>query len=129
MSETTETKGQLSWFWIVPISLVLPAYHLLIFALRFGRIDTVLIQSIVFVPAGIIEGAFLIYCLRKVTAQRQWRSTLMGFVIGFMFAFFGSLLLPLVLPPWFGATIGGALPWVLCTWIGYRRESGYEKKS
>lgn len=124
-----EGKSRISWLWIIPIALVLPAYHLLIFALQFGWIDSVLVQSIVFVPAGLIEGAVLVYCLRNVKSQRQWRSTLMGFVIGFMFAFFGSLLLPLLLPAWFGATIGGALPWVLCTWIGYRREPGYENKS
>src|SRR5687767_10893644 len=102
-----ENKTQISWFWIVPIALILPAYHLLIFFMRYGQIGPVLLDSLIFAPAGMIEGAAFIYWLREVKSDRQRRNILMGFIIGFIFAFFGSLLLPLMLPTWLGATIGG----------------------
>jgi hypothetical protein len=117
-----ETKNEINWLWIIPIALVLPAYHLLIFFLRFGRVGSMIFESLVFVPAGMLEGVALISWLRLVKSDRQRRNTLIGFVIGFMLAFFGSLLVPLVLPNWVGATIGGAAPWLLCTWLGFRRE-------
>lgn len=116
-----ESKNQISWLWVIPISLILPAYHLLVFFMRSGQIGFMLFESLVFVPAGLIEGIAFIYWLRQVKSDAQRRFTLMGFVIGFMFAFFGSLLLPLIIPSWVGATLGGALPWLLCTWIGFRR--------
>jgi hypothetical protein len=118
-----ETRKELNWLWAIPISLVLPAYHLLVFFLRFGRIESMIVQSVVFIPAGILEGMALIAWLRRVKSEQQRRNTLIGFVIGFMFAFFGSLLAPLVLPTWIGTTLGGAAPWLLCTWIGFRREA------
>ena len=80
-----------------------------------------LLGSLIFAPAGVIEGIAFIYWLREVKSDRQTRNTLIGFVTGFIFAFFGSLLLPLMLPLWLGATLGGALPWVLCTWLGFSR--------
>ncbi len=116
-----ETKTQISWLWIIPIALILPAYHLLIFFMRFGQIGPALFGSLIFAPAGAIEGIAFIYWLREVKSDRQRRNILIGFIVGFIFAFFGSLLLPLMLPIWLGATIGGALPWVLCTWLGYNR--------
>ena len=120
----TESRSQVPWSWVIPIALLLPAYHLLIFFLRTGQIGAAALGSLVFAPAGLIEGIAFVHWLRKVKSDRQRRSTLIGFVTGFMFAFFGSLLVPLLLPPtWLGATIGGAGPWLLCTWVGYRRDA------
>lgn len=117
-----EGKNNVNWLWVIPIALTLPAYHLLVAFLRFGQLGPLLVQSVVFVPAGAIEGFAFVYWSRDLKSSAQRRSMTMGFVIGFMFAFFGSLLLPLILPAWLGATLGGAVPWVLCTWIGFRRE-------
>jgi hypothetical protein len=116
-----ENKTQISWFWIIPIALILPSYYLLIIFMQFGQIGPALLESLIFAPAGMIEGAFFIYWLREVKSDRQRRNILIGFIGGFILAFFGSLLLPLMLPMWLGATIGGAVPWVLCTWLGYNR--------
>ena len=119
---TTESRKSLPWSWLVPIALLLPAYHVLVYFMISGRLGEALIGSLVYAPAGLIEGYAFIRWLREVTSQQQRRNTLLGFVTGFMFAFFGSLLLPSVLrPAWLSATIGGAVPWIICTWIGFNR--------
>jgi uncharacterized membrane protein len=117
-----ESKHEINWLWIVPISLILPVYQLFVFFVLNGYIGPMIIGSLVFVPAGMLEGAALLSWLARAKSDRQRRNTLTGFVIGFMFAFIGSLVVPLILPNWLGATIGGAAPWLLCTWIGYRKE-------
>ena len=117
-----EGKNKVNWLWVIPISLILPAYQLLVAFLQVGQIGPLLAASLIFLPAGLIEGIAFVWWSRDVKTAAQRRSITMGFVIGFMFAFFGSLLLPQIMPPWLGATLGGAVPWVTCTWIGYRRE-------
>jgi hypothetical protein len=62
----------------------------------------------------------LIYWLRASQSATQKRNTWIGYLMGIHFAFMGSLFLPLILPPWIGATLGGALPWLIMTWVGYR---------
>src|SRR3972149_10326989 len=77
--ESMDDKNQINGWWVIPIALLLPAYHLLVFFLRFGRIGSMLFESIVFLPAGMIEGIALIYWLRDVKADRQRRNILIGF--------------------------------------------------
>jgi hypothetical protein len=113
-----------SWAWVVPAALLLPGLQLAIFGLRFGHIDTQLAESLVFLPAGLIAAIALLYWLRAAATHRQRRATLIGYIIGLPCAFLGSLLLPLVLPAWPGATLGGSLPWLLCIWTGYRLAAG-----
>lgn len=114
-----ENRGP-AWAWIVPAALLLPGLQLAIFGLRFGQVDSQLVESLVFLPAGLIAGLALIYWLRAAASARRRRNTLIGYFVGLPLAFLGSLLLPLVLSPWPGATLGGSLPWLLCTWLGYR---------
>jgi hypothetical protein len=116
-----DSGKEINWLWVIPIALLLPAYHLFVFLLQNGRITHMLLASTVFIPAGMLEGVALIGWLRQVRSEQQRRNTLIGFLIGFMLAYFGSLLFPLVMPSWVGATIGGAGPWLLCTWLGFRR--------
>ena len=118
-----DAGSRVPWWWALLIALILPAYHLLIYFLRTGQIGAASFGSLVFAPAGLIEGLVFIYWLRQVRSDRQRRNTLIGFVAGFMFAFFGSIFGALMLPPtWLGGNLGGALPWLLCTWLGFRRE-------
>lgn len=108
------------WAWLVPAVLLLPALQLAVFYLRFHRLDNQLAESLVFLPVGLIAGIGLVYWLRAAASPAQRRGTLIGYFIGLPFAFLGSLLIPLAVPAWLGATLGGSLPWLLCTWLGYR---------
>lgn len=126
-----------SWLWALPATFILPALHSAIFALRFGisrllevpehsgdvrlPLDDVntLVQSALFVPAGAIVAFALLFWLRAAPSPKARAFTLGGYVVGLPFAFVGSLMLPLLFDPWIGATLGGALPWLLFTWLGH----------
>ncbi len=125
--------------WALPASLILPATQDLVFAVRFG-VDSLLrvpeatsgevhrplggvnllVESLIFLPAGAIASAALIFWLRAAGSSGAKRATVLGYLSGLPFAFVGSLLLPLLFDPWIGATLGGAAPWLLFTWLGYR---------
>lgn len=108
-----------SWAWILVLAPLLFVLHLALFAYRFERIQNV-VTGAIFLPAGLFSAVGLIYWLRDSHSARQKRNTWIGYLLGIPFAFLGSLLLPLLLPPWIGATLGGALPWLFTTWVGYR---------
>jgi hypothetical protein len=134
----TELADRPGWLWAIPATLILPATHNAIFALRFGvdrlvavtehadgvRLPlgdvSVLVQSVLFVPAGAIASLSLLYRLRAARSSRTRATTLAGYVAGLPFAVLGSLMLPLFMDPWIGATLGGARPWLLFTWLGHR---------
>ena len=113
-----------SWLWVIILTPLLSVIQLLVFAWRFGRIEEMLTESTVFLPAGLIAALGLVYWLRASRSAKQKRNTVIGYLVGIPFAFLGSLFLPLTASPWIGATIGGALPWLLTTWIGYRLGNG-----
>ena len=52
--------------------------------------------------------------------SRTRATTLAGYAAGLPFAVLGSLMFPLFMDPWIGAMLGGALPWLLFTWLGHR---------
>jgi len=79
-----------------------------------------LVQSLIFAPAGAIVAFALLLWLRAARSRTAGGLTLMGYLVGLPFAFFGSLTLPLLLDPLIGATLGGVLPWLLFTWLGHR---------
>ena len=107
------------WAWILVPTPLLFLLHTIVFAFRFERFENI-ITGAIFLPAGLIAAFGLIYCLRASHSAEQRRNTWIGYALGLPFAFIGSLMLPLFLHPWIGATLGGALPWALMTWIGYR---------
>jgi len=126
-------------------TLILPATRGATFALRFGvdrplalpeQADDVWlplghastpVQSIMFVPAGAIASIALLSWLRAARSNRVRATTLAGYVGGFPFAVVGSLMLPLFMDPWLGATLGGALPWLLVMWLGSRSGRRYAR--
>jgi hypothetical protein len=127
-----------SWLWALPATFILPVLHSAIFALRFG-IDRLLevpehsgdvrlplgdvnslVQSLTFLPAGAIVAFALLFWVRAAPSRKAGGLTLLGYLVGLPFAFIGSLMLPLLLDPWIGATLGGALPWLLFTGLGHR---------
>jgi len=72
------------------------------------------------VPAGAIVAFALLFWVRAAPSRKARGLTLLGYLVGLPFAFIGSLMLPLLFDPWVGATLGGALPWLLFTWLGHR---------
>ncbi len=71
-------------------------------------------------PAGAIVAFALLFWVRAAPSRKARGLTLLGYLVGLPFAFIGSLMLPLLFDPWVGATLGGALPWLLFTWLGHR---------
>ena len=111
------------WIWILVLSPLLFILHVVIFAFRFERVENI-VTGAIFLPAGLVAAIGLIYWLRASRTVRQKRNTWIGYLLGIPFAFMGSLFLPLLLPPWIGATLGGAVPWLFATWVGYRLPEG-----
>src|SRR5216683_6353551 len=93
-----ELADRPGWLWAIPATLILPATHGAIFALRFGvdrllavpeQADGVwlplghastLVQSIMFVPAGAIASIALLSWLRAARSNRVRATTLAGYV-------------------------------------------------
>ena len=111
------------WAWILVATPLLFLLHVTVFAFRFERFENI-ITGVIFLPAGLLAAFGLIYCLRASPSATQKRNTWIGYVLGIPFAFMGSLILPLFLSPWIGATLGGALPWLFTIWVGYRLPYG-----
>ncbi len=132
---------RLAWVWIVPGSLVLPMTHSVVAALRFGTAwlfrlseqphvglpigdKNMLVESLIFLPASAIAAMAFIFWLGRARSRQAKIGTSLGYVLGLPVACFGSLMLPLMFDPWIGATLGGAVPWLLLTWFGYLAARG-----
>lgn len=107
------------WGWVLVAAPLLFLLHVSIFGFRIERIQNI-VTGVIFLPAGLMAAFALIYWLRASHSAEQKRNIWIGYLMGMPFAFVGSLIVPVYLSPWLGTTLGGALPWVFMTWIGYR---------
>lgn len=111
---------RVSYIWLVPLIFVWPVLHIVVFALRFGRIDgTMLGESAIFLPMGLIGGVVLIECLKRAPSRRAQIGAIAGYVIATPVAFTGSLLGGLIVHPLIGTLIAGAGPLVVGTLAGF----------
>lgn len=68
-----------SWAWILVLAPLLFVLHLAIFAYRFERIQNV-VTGAIFLPAGLVAAAGLIYWLRDSHSAGQKRNTWIGYL-------------------------------------------------
>lgn len=108
-----------SW-WFLPLALVWPVAHSVVFALRFGRFSAEqVLESAVFLPMGILSALVVVLLLGSARNGPQRAGTWAGYLVAAPIAFIGSLGGGLVFPPVIGALVFGALPLIAGAWIGF----------
>lgn len=117
-----------SFLWALAGGLLFAVLQILIFLVRFGRLDTeaALTDYLWFFLAGALIGAGLIYLLRRSENQDIFRAVLIAFVISLPFAAFGML---------FGGILGaigviflGVSPSLFIMGLGYYVGRAFAKK-
>ena len=111
-----------AWVWFGPVLLALawPVVHAAIFLVRFGHWpDGGPGASLIFLPMGVVASLVLALLLQVARQPRQRARILLGYALAAPFAFVGSLLGGLVLPPLLGTILLGAGPLVLGMLIAY----------
>ena len=108
------------YLWIIPLALLWPALHNLVFIARFGRVpDGGLGELLVFLPMGIVSGAVLLWFVGKARSRVRKTTTVLGFLAASPFAFVGSLLGGLIFESVIGTLIYGVLPLAAGSALGY----------
>lgn len=108
-----------SYLWFILLSLIWPTVQVLFFGLRFGRLPDNVGEALVFLPMGMVSGAFTLFWLRRAPDHTTRVSTAVGYLVACPFAMLGALGGGLVLSPLVGVTLFGALPLVLGCLAGY----------
>lgn len=117
-------KRKLSYFWIIPISLIFPIIQNILFVVRFEQLTVeVAFSSLIFIPVGLSSGWFLIYILRKDIDYKRKRRVAIAYIISIPFAIFLSTMSSLLVPPYIGITIFGIAPMVIGILLGYNTGS------
>ena len=115
-------------FLVIGASTVLwPLIHYLVFVIRFpnGVIEP---SALVFAPFGAVAGGFLAYWLKEAQSQQQRLLVVLGYLVASPLAFIGSLGGGLVLSPYIGVTIFGALPLILGCFFGFQLGKWFSDK-
>jgi hypothetical protein len=83
-----------SFLWAIAVGLFFPILQIIIFFLRFQRLNPEASFSdyLFFFVAGLIIGLALIYFLRRSETRKNYNATIAGFVISIPFALIGMLL-------------------------------------
>lgn len=76
-------------------------------------------ESIVFLPVGILSSLLLFFFLRKSISQKQRKFVIGGYVLMVPIAFIGSLMGGLIFQPIVGATLYGLIPLAIGMGAGY----------
>ncbi len=117
-----------SFFWALAVGLLFPVLQVVIFLIRFGRLDTEapITDYLLFFLAGSLIGVALIYFLRRSETQSVFNATLVAFIISLPFALFGMVV---------GGVVGvvgifllGVSPAVFITGVGYFIGRAFAKK-
>jgi hypothetical protein len=108
-----------SFLWALAVGLLFLILQVVIFLIRFGKVDTeaAFTDYLGFFIAGALIGLGLIYFLRRSKTAGVFRAVIIGFVIGLPFGVFGMVL---------GGTVGmigvimlSVSPSVFITGVGY----------
>jgi len=105
--------------WFTFLSLIWPTIQIVFFILRFQRMPASLIETLYFLPMGMISAAFIIWLLKKAANHTTRVSTAVGYLVACPFAMIGSLGGGLVIHPLIGVTIFGTIPLILGSAAGY----------
>lgn len=105
--------------WFTLLSLIWPTVQILFFTLRFQHLPENIVESLIFLPMGIISAGFIIYLIKRAPNHTTRVSTAVGYLVACPFAFVGALGGGLVLVPLIGVTIMGSIPLILGTAAGY----------
>lgn len=116
------------YLWLLPLALLWPVLHTLVFVARFGRLpDGGMGETLVFLPMGILSGAVLLWFLGRARSRGRKVSTALGFLAACPFAFVGSLLGGLIFDPVIGTLIYGVLPLAAGAGLGYALGSRWDR--
>lgn len=105
--------------WFTLLSLIWPTVQILFFTLRFHHLPENVLESLTFLPMGMISAGFIIYLMNRAPNHTTRVSTAVGYLVACPFAFAGSLGGGLMLIPLIGVTIMGSIPLILGTAAGY----------
>jgi hypothetical protein len=117
-----------SFLWALAVGLLFPVLQVLIFLVRFSRLDAEAPPTdyLFFLIGGVLIGLGLIYFLRRSETQGVYRAVIIAFVISLPFALFGMAL---------GGALGvigvlflGVSPSVFITGLGYFIGRAFAKK-
>lgn len=108
------------YLWIIPLALLWPALHMLVFVARFGRLpDGGLGEAAVFLPMGVIAGAILLWFVGRARSRGRKLAAIAGYLAASPVAFIGSLLGGLIFEPFVGTLLYGVIPLALGSAAGY----------
>ena len=105
--------------WFTLLSLIWPTIQILFFTLRFQRMPDNVIESLTFLPMGMISAGFIIFLMNRATNTTTRVSTAVGYLVACPFALVGSLGGGLVVHPLIGVTVMGSIPLILGSAAGY----------
>ncbi|MCP4362092.1 MAG: hypothetical protein GY796_29135 [Chloroflexi bacterium] len=105
--------------WFILLSFIWPAVQILFFWLRFGRPPDSVIESLYFLPMGMISAGFILFLMNRAKNRTVKVSTAIGYLVACPFAMIGSLGGGLVIHPLIGVTLFGSIPLLLGSAAGY----------
>ena len=105
--------------WFTLLSLIWPTVQIIFFNLRFRRMPDNVVESLTFLPMGIISAGFILFLMKRAPNQTTRVSTAVGYLVACPFALVGSLGGGLMLQPLIGVTLFGAIPLILGSTAGY----------
>lgn len=106
------------WLWLMPLTLLWPVLHFLVFYIRFGDIPGSVMDFFIFLPMSLATGAIFLVLWVRVPSLPQKTGLFLGYLLSIPFAYFGSLLGGLVNQPIIGTLLWGAVPLVIGMLIG-----------
>lgn len=98
--------------WMIGLVLAWPAFHLLVFVVRFDS-QPYWLEALWFVPTGLIGAGMLSLASSRAKSAGQRKGAILGFVAMVPFALAGNILGGLAGP--IGVTVGGVVPLLMGT--------------
>jgi hypothetical protein len=108
-----------SFLWALAIGLAFPLLQVLIYFVRFGRLnpEAPLTDYLLFLLGGVLAGAGLVYFLRRSETAGTFWAVIVAFLISVPLAMFGMVMGGLM--GVFGVLLLGVSPSVFITGVGY----------
>ena len=101
------------WVWLIPLTLLWPILHLVVYFVRFGDIPSNAADILVFLPMSFISGIIFLALWVRISSLPQKIWLVSGYLISSPIAFMGSLLSGLVYQPIIGTFLWGAGPLII----------------
>ena len=117
-----------SFLWALAVGVAFPLLQVIIFLIRFGRLDTQAPPAdyLLFFLGGAFAGVGLIYFLRRSQTRGTFRAVIVAFIISVPFALFGMVMGGMI--GLVGALILGVSPSIFITAVGYFAGRAFSKK-